>query len=335
MKILHLPMEVAGQVGEIVRELRRQGCQAVAYNWRHNYLQYGHQVLHSDAYEMINSFETAIEYFDIFHYHTGYTLFRDKSDIRLLAEAGKPIVMHHRGNDVRMASRAVQGRYGVNPYVYTGDSQPEDQIKRNLEYFARYVSTVLVQDDELYDYVVDYYPEVHILPRVYDVSKIMPPSPANLAKRPLVVHAPTSRAFKGSDVIEKTVRGLQRELEFDYVLVEKRSMAETREIFQAADIVIDQVLCGMYGNVSVEAMANGKTVLCYVRPDIVARLPAGLPIVNANPDTLYDSLKRVIENPEQRLELGKRGNEYVRLYHDSAQIIHRLINIYQQLMTQK
>ncbi|GFR37632.1 hypothetical protein PRECH8_09280 [Insulibacter thermoxylanivorax] len=31
-------------------------------------------------------------------------------------------------------------------------------------------------------------------------------------------------------------------------------MAEAKAIMQAADIVIDQILCGMYGNVSIEAM---------------------------------------------------------------------------------
>lgn len=330
MRVLHLPLEVAGQVGEMCRELRRQGCHAVGYNWRHNYLQYDHKLLHSDAYEMINTLDTALNYFDIFHYHTGYTLFKDKSDIRIAAEAGKAVVMHHRGNDVRIASKAVRGKHGYNPYVYTGDSQPEEQIIRNLQYFAKYVSAVLVQDYELYDYVIDYYDEVHILPRLYDISKLTPPKQAG-KERPLVVHAPTSRSFKGTDQIERIAAKLQQELNFDFVIIEKKAMAEAKAIMQAADIVIDQILCGMYGNVSIEAMAMGKPVICYIRPDIAARLPKGLPIISANPDTLYDELKHLLLQPELRLELGRYGNQYVREHHDSTKIIKQLIEIYQKI----
>lgn len=332
MKVLHLPLEVAGQVGEICKQLRAQGVTAVGYNWRHNYLQYGHQILHSDAYEMINTLETASEYFDLFHYHTGYTLFQDKADIRMLAETGKPIVMHHRGNDVRLASRAVNGKFGHNPHVYTGDSQPEEQIIRNLELYADLVSAAIVQDIELYDYVVDYYPEVHILPRVFDMTRMITPPRPNRRRKPLVVHAPTSRAFKGSEFIEQTVAQLQREMSFDFLLVEQKSMAETREIFAAADVIIDQILCGMYGNVSVEGMGYGKTVICYIRPDIQAKLPLDLPIVSANPDTLYDVLKQVLNDPEHRWKLGKQGNAYVRKVHDSKKVVRQLVRIYQTIL---
>lgn len=335
MKVLHLPMEIAGQVGLICRELRQSGVEAVAYNWRDNYLQYPHEVQYSDAYEMINTLETATQYFDIFHYHTGYTLFKDKSDLQYVHEAGKKIVMHHRGNDVRMASKAVQGKYGFNFYVNTKDSQPEEQIIRNLKIFSRYVSDVIVQDYELYDYVEDYYERVHVLPRLFAAADIRPPRKRSQAHRPLVVHAPTSRAFKGTEYIEGTVQRLKREINFDFRLIEKQSLAATRSMIEEADIVIDQVLCGMYGNVSVEGMGKGKPVICYIRPDIAKRLPKSLPIVSANPETLYEALKALLLDAEWREWLGHAGNHFVRHYHDAGKVVKQLIAIYQSLFQEK
>lgn len=335
MKVLHLPMEIAGQVGLICRGLRKNGVEAVGYNWRHNYLQYPHEVLHTDAYEMINTLENAAKYFDIFHYHTGYTLFKDKMDLRYVYEAGKKIVMHHRGNDVRMASLAVNGKYRFNPYVHTEDSQPEEQIIRNLKLFSRYVSDVIVQDYELYDYVEDYYERVHVLPRLFDVAEIKPPVKRAKDHRPLVVHAPTSRAFKGTEYIEKTVQQLKKEINFDFLLIEKQSLATTKTILEEADIVIDQVLCGMYGNVSVEGMGKGKPVICYIRPDIAARMPSSLPIVSANPDTLYAELKALLKDAARREMLGLQGNAFVIEYHDAGKVVTQLMHIYRSILQEK
>ncbi|MCI3926243.1 glycosyltransferase family 1 protein [Paenibacillus sp. TRM 82003] len=331
MRILHLPMEVGGQIGELIQQLRRLGHRAVGYNWRHVYLKYDNSLLHSDAYEMANSFETAIDYFDIFHYHTGYTLFKDKSDIERVIDAGKKVVMHHRGNDVRIPSLAAKGAGYENPYVYTGDSLPEERIKRNLEYFAKHVSTAIVQDYELYDYVSSYYRRIHILPRPINIERIKPPETRIASDRPIVVHAPTSRSFKGTEDIVRVAEQVSKEIPFDFVLLEKLPKETTLAYMGGADIVIDQINCGMYGNVSVEAMALGKSVICYLRPDIQARLPKELPIVSANRDTLYDELKRLVKKADRRKRLGSEGRAFVEKHHDSRIVAKQLVSIYKKL----
>lgn len=331
MRVLHLPLEVAGQIREICSQLTASGVTAVGYNWRNSYFGYDDVVIRTDAYEMANALELAISYFDVFHYHTGYTIFRDKSDIRMALEAGKKVIMHHRGNDVRIPSKARESTGYRNPYVYTGDSQPEAQILGNLAFFSKLLPAAIVQDYELYDFVADYYEKVHVLPRLIDSGSIRPQYEQVHKKVPLVVHAPTSRKFKGTEQILATVTSLRKELPFEFECIELSTKKETMERFRAADIVIDQILCGAYGNVSVEAMALGKPVICYIRPDIQARIPAELPIVSANPDTLYESLMFLIKNPEYRQQAGRQGRAYVEKYHDSAAVIKQLIQIYRSL----
>lgn len=331
MRILHLPMEVGGQIAELCLQLRKLGHQAVGYNWRHNYLKYDQTLLHSDAYEMAKTLNTAIHYFDIFHYHTGYTLYPNKSDIEWIVGAGKKVVMHHRGNDVRFPSKAVKGPNHYNPYVYTGDSLPEDVIAANLAYFARYIDTAIVQDVELYDYVVGYYRHVHILPRPINLERVRPPGRPSKRQRPLVVHAPTSRAFKGTEDIVRIVNQAKRDVPFDFVLLEKMPQTKVLQMMQQADLVIDQINCGMYGNVSVEGMAMSKPVVCYIRPDIASRLPEELPIVSANRDNLYDALIALLRDDSLRQQLGQKGRAYVEAYHDSRQVARQLVEIYASL----
>ncbi|GIQ65511.1 hypothetical protein PACILC2_40790 [Paenibacillus cisolokensis] len=331
MKILHLPLEVGGQIAELCLQLRALGHQAVGYNWRHNYLKYDNTLLHSDAYEMLNTLETAITYFDIFHYHTGYTLFKDKTDIERVIHAGKKVVMHHRGNDVRIPSRAVKGQHYFNPYVYTGDSLPEQQILSNLSYFSKHLNTAIVQDYELYDYAADYYRNVHILPRPINIERIRPQETTAPHDLPIVVHAPTSRAFKGTEDIIRITEKLRREIPFHFILLEKVPRETTLSCMREADIIVDQINCGMYGNVSVEGMALGKTVVCYLRPDIKARLPKEIPIVSANRDTLYDELKRLLLDEDLRRRLGKQGRLYAEAWHDAKVVAKQLISIYETL----
>ncbi len=255
----------------------------------------------------------------------------------MIRDAGKGIIMHHRGNDVRSHSRARSWNGYHNPYVNTESSFPEEEIDRNLKFFAKHVTAAIVQDYELYPYVADYYAaegkKVYVLPRLFIPSSVTLPKPVlQKTDLPLIVHAPTHREFKGTDFIIKAVEKLAQEVPLRFKLVEGMSHGEAMTLYKEADIVIDQVLCGAYGNLSVEAMALGKAVICYIRPDLEAKFPADLPIVSCNPDTLYDGLKQLVLHPEVREQRGQQGIAYVKNHHDANQVISQLIAIYEEVL---
>ncbi|MDT9723437.1 glycosyltransferase family 1 protein [Xylanibacillus composti] len=329
MKVLHLPLEVGNQVSELCVQLRLLGVQAAGLNWRKsNYIGSGPAIVASDAYEMANALEHLFSIYDILHYHTGYTIYPDKSDVALALHAGKKAVMHHRGNDVRHPEAARRR----NPYVYTGSSLPASQIIDQLRYFSKHLSTAIVQDYELYDYVSDYYKQVHILPRLIDTSIVKPAvRRQERGGRPLVVHAPTSREFKGTEVVQRVVHSLQKEIPFDFVLLERMRQKEVWQMIAQADLVIDQVLCGAYGNISVEAMACEVPVVCFIRPDIYARMNPKPPIASAHPGQLYDQLKELVKDGERRRRLGKEGRAYVQHVHEASKVARQLTGIYQSL----
>jgi glycosyltransferase involved in cell wall biosynthesis len=335
-KIIHVPLEIAGQVGLICEFLRKHGYESVGFNYFPNYLNYK-QIINTDAYELAKLLDPAIKYFDLFHFHNSYTFIDDYRDIEMIASVGKKMIMHHRGNDVRARSWALQGEDYTNPYVDADESFPDDLIEKNLNYFSDRMACAIVQDYELYKYVYRFYnkkgKKVHVLPRLIDTSWFFPSLEVK-NQRPLIVHAPTNRKFKGTDSIESVIETLQKEIPFDYKRVEQLSHQQALELYKQADLVIDQILCGAYGNLSVEAMALGKPVICYIRPDLMDLYPKNLPIVSANPDTLYDVLKNILRDREQRIHLGRMGRIYVEEYHEASKVVHQLIQIYEEVLKQ-
>ncbi len=330
-RVLHAPIEIAGQVGIMCRFLRQKGIPTVGYNHFQTYLNYHNGLIETDAFELQKIFEYALNYFEIFHFNYSYTFFEDHWDLPIIYDQGKKIIMHHRGGDVRFSNRARAFKNYLNPYVNTDSSFPDEMIDLNLRKFSRYVSAAIVQDYELYHYVSDYYTKVFVLPRLIDLRNKIAQYPSTQQRIPTIVHAPTDRDFKGSDVIERVIGQIKTRFPLNYLLIQNSSHEETIRHYETADIVIDQILCGAFGNVSVEAMAMGKPVVAYVREDLIPTYPGNLPIVSANPDTLESRLIELIKEPELRQELGRQGRKYVETYHSAPVVIEQLIEIYRQV----
>lgn len=337
LKVVHAPLEIAGQVGMICQFLKKYNVEAVGYNYFPNYLKYTN-VIDTDSYELAKIVEDLIKHYDLFHFHNGYTFFEDFRDIEVIREHDKPIIMHHRGNDVRSRKRSRAWNGYENPYVNAESSLPDEEIDRNLRYFASRVTAAIVQDHELLSYVEDYYAaegkKVYILPRLFDVHRRQPVyvKKETADRKILIVHAPTQRDFKGTEYINQAMEKLQAELPVRYQLVEHMPHADAWNMYEQADIIIDQVLCGAYGNLSVEGMALGKPVVCYIRPDLMDKYPPDLPIVSANPDTIYDEVKTLVQDPERRYQLGRKGRAYVEDYHSAESVIKQLLTIYQEVL---
>jgi glycosyltransferase involved in cell wall biosynthesis len=152
-------------------------------------------------------------------------------------------------------------------------------------------------------------------------------------ERPLVVHAPSDRQLKGSDFVIKAVETLREEgLQFDFKLIEDMPNHEALEQYRAADIIIDQLLIGWYGVVSIEAMAMGKTVIAYVRDDLTGYFKDGIPLVNANPETITDVLRTTIKDGELRREFGSRGRAFVEQMHDSRAVSAAAVKFYKKMI---
>jgi glycosyltransferase involved in cell wall biosynthesis len=80
-------------------------------------------------------------------------------------------------------------------------------------------------------------------------------------------------------------------------------------------------------------MSLGKPVLCYLNERFAPVHPewAECPIVNTNPETIADNLRRLASDPELRAELSRRGPRYAEKYHSLRAVGAKLDAIYREL----
>lgn len=327
MRVLHGPTEISGQMGILCEGLLNKGYKASGYNWFNNYIKYNSTVLNSDAYELAKLVNVIDKQFDIVHFHNGNTLLPNFADLPMLNTKGVKMIMHHWGNDVRTIKKVKE----LNPYPLPNSYLTDDQIHKNLCYISKFVPTAIVQDYETYHYVKDYYKEVHILPLACNVDKLNQVLPNALNEVPNIVPAPTNIDFKGSLYVESSIDRLEGKAKFTYQRIQGVPHSTALQLYRNADIVIDQLLCGTYGMLSVEAMAMGKVVVAFIREDVQNHLPGHLPIVNANPDTLYGVLLDLLQDQERLTQIGQASRKYVLDYHNASTVVSHLCNIYRQL----
>ena len=324
MRICQGSIEIAGQMGIVSGELKKRGHIATGYNKFQSYLGYKDHLINTTAKELEKQAEHIINFYDIFHFHYASSLKADYKDLPIIQSKGKKMFMHHWGNDIRFHDMARTS----NPYVYTGDSPSNKTIHDRLTIISKYVDEAIVQDYEVLPYAAPYYKKVHVIPIAIDISRFIPHYPELRKKRPLILHAPTNPAFKGTVFIEDAIKQLKKKYDFEYRRIEKMSNTEVISLYKQADIIVDQILCGSHGLLSVESMALGKPVITYIRPDLQDSFPADLPIVNGNPDNVKEKIAMLLDSPEMRRELGIKGRIYAQQHHAKEVVTDKLVQLY-------
>lgn len=335
LRILHIPGDPAGQVGILVRAQRWLGYHTYSCVFSEDWS--GRKQDQSLHFEQISNkyhrqflrlqfFINNVWKYDLFHFHAGGTFLPLNCDLPFLKALGKKMVMHYWGSEIRRKSIAERN----NKFVRVKDPN-EEGILAKIKRVAKYIDTAIVADYELHEYVCEHFEKVVIIRQAIELQEYNPAIPSMYKNKPVIVHAPTHMGFKGTEYIIAAIDRLKREHDLEFCSVQEMTHQQAKGIYQDADIIVDQILGGAHGAFAVEAMALGKPVLCYIREDLIDTYPKELPIVSANPDTIYPQLKILIENPSLRHELGLKGREYVEKYHDSRQIARQLIELYETL----
>ena len=238
---------------------------------------------------------------DVFHFYFGWTLVPRKLQWPILKATKRKSVLHFLGSDIRGKTPAELG------YARGAD--------------ARIVGS--------YD-ALRWVPDAHVVPPGLDLRDYTVAAPEN-RPRPIVLHAPSSRRRKGTEHVVEACEGLDVELD----IVEGLRHDEARLRYERADIVVDQLNAGWYGIFALEAMALGKPVISYLRPEAVqeteAATGAEVPIVPVTKETLRDRIAELAASAERRRQVGAASRAYVEQVHDADKGADRLIEIYNAL----
>lgn len=276
---------------------------------------------------------------DLIHWYMGETVLPNGLDLRLVQLLRKPGIVEFWGSDIRIP----EIESACNPYYASLGPDYEyrkiesyGQSRQRQERFAGAGFQGLIPCKAMLAWV-----QRDLFPRVFSTqSRVVlsdyqytPPDPTQ--KRPVIVHSPTAPVCKGTAAVLKAIESLRVRADFDFRLIHKMARRAALDGVREADIYLDQFVLGGYGLASVEAMALGKPVVCYISRSGQSTYPADLPIVNANQENLADVLQELIRDGHRRQELGRRGREYVEKYHDAIKIAHDLVGIYREVIEQK
>ncbi len=311
LRVVHCPVNTAGVPWQNVEALRRNGVDA-------KLVVFERYRLHPEADWSLDreggfirrqlaqwrAFLQLLPKTDVFHFYFGLTLIPKSFQFPILRLFRKKSVLHFLGSDIR----------GRSPEELSYSGSADAQIVGSYD-------------------AIRWVPDAYVVPPGIDLREFRPVDPSG-RERPLVVHAPSNRARKGTEHVIAACR----ELDVDLEIVEGLHHTEARRRYERADIVVDQLNAGWYGLFAIEAMALGKPVVTSLHADAVARTESAfgvqMPLVHATKETLVDALRPLVESPTERARIGAESRAYVEHVHDGDRNAERLIEIYQEVSSE-
>ena len=344
MKILHLPTSTAGFASGLSFVEQRKGYHSDVMIRDNN--KYSYRVSHklnssNNSYllKLWNQFKAFLKIrkeYDVYHFNYGTSLldfyFIGLPLLDFPFYKGKKIITFN-GSDARGWAFPI---YKDSTAQFLDDAYKSDrliQIKRFFHF------TKFRKIESIADHIFAVNPDLlrflpkgstflpYLISNWYSIHRI----PFILNKKIKIVHSPTNRKLKGSDFIIKAINKLCSEFSnVEFVLVENLKHEDALEVYKTADIVIDQVLIGWYGGFGVEVMKMGKPLAVFIREEDLKYLPNQMAqdlkesIINIDAFNIYESLKKILLNPDLLLEKSKKGHAYVNKWHD-PEYVHKLV----------
>ena len=309
LRVVHCPVNTAGVPWTNVLALRRRGIDAslVVFNRyalhpeADRSLELGTGFVRRQA-EQWRALASLLPRTDVFHFMFGLTLVPQSLQYPILRAFRKRSVMHYLGSDIR----------GKTP----------EQLASGKKAGAEVVGS--------WD-AIQWVPEAMVIPPGIDLARISPVPPKE-RRRPVVVHAPSSRRRKGTEHVLAACEGLDVELRIVEGLRHDEALAHYRE----ADIVVDQLNAGWYGILAIECLGLGKPVLTFLHDEAKRRTEEAygteVPLVGVTAETLRPRLGELVEaGPTEWRRLGEASRAYVEQVHDVERVADALVDLYEGL----
>ncbi len=260
--------------------------------------------------------------YDAFIFMSGDSLLTDYRDFKIYRFFKKKTMMLYLGCDVQQPEMTFRSDIPYSAchnctqqYKDFVECVPEEKIfrTRKAENASSFIVSHLAFSDVLKREYIDIVQPINIEDFPAD-------TPANNREVPVILHAPSNFGYKGTKYLIEAVDKLKKEFDFEFRLVNNVSINNLYKEIADADLIVDQLIQGWFGMLPLEAMMYKKPVVCYVRDDVLKRLPEDFPIINANPSNIYNVLKELLQNRSNWKAIGEAGRLYVQKYHNAKEI---------------
>ncbi len=353
MRILHAPFEVASNMFMTAKAQRERGHDVTSLELGTSLFCNGDIMLHTRGPKGVRSSaqreriwsEFAKEHFfsyDIYHFYYLSTFYADHSDLEMLRKAGKQIVMTCCGSDFVNHSEEMMQHFVDRAQRKESPKPPmmrPEQYER-VAFMDRYVHAFVANSSR-----IDHLPRLALMKRT-QCGWVVPVDVAWWDQRVsevsmedkdpnkvYLLHAPSNRLKKGTEFILPVFERLKKEgYPIEIILVECVHPSQVHHYYAKADIVVDQLLLGNYGEFAIQMMALGKPVVLRFEPYMRVHHGYQPPVVHADLTNLYETLVRLIENKEERETIGRESRAYVQHNHDYKQIGQDLLELYDDLL---
>lgn len=353
MRSLHLLSNTSSLINTTVGGLRAIGEEAYGLVYQRNWAQSNGadlcEVIQEQPrtkrlarhYQKIRTATRAIRYMrdvDVVHWYNGYAAW-SSLDLIVARRMGKRGVVEFLGGDIRnseIVSRlspeyALAWKSGGYEYPEETPEHSRKVQKRFLDYGVKSVLIHPQLECNLIDGWEQKFSEIRV--RVdLDEFPVAPPTKDNA--NPLIVHMTTAPVCKGTAQVEQILETLKTSgLKFRYQRIEGMGRPEVKQWLSKCDLYLDNFVLGEGLPVgAIEAMAMGKPVISYSRPDVAPmwrREPATY--VNSSLTDLAAVVADLLPDKARRDEIGRRARAYVEEVHDARVQAKNLAQIYQRI----
>ena len=287
----------------------------------------------------IRTIQKMIKKADVLHYVWGHAV-KGGLDLKWAFRQNKAIVIEWVGSDIRNP----EVLSGINKYYKKVLNNGYEYKKTELSNYRNIiqkkfsdVKAIPVACAEMRLWIdKKMFPKTILLYQRINVKDFIPLYPDVKNQKPLLLHSPSAKYAKGSNIIIPIIEDLKKQYDFEFILLHDVTRETVLDLMQKADIFIDQIILGGYGMATMEAMSLGKPVMAYILPEVFeAGLSQECPIVNSNPDNFKEQLILLLESSQLRHEIGKRSRAFVEKFHDADKIALQLMDIYSKALEEK
>lgn len=348
MKILISGMNTAGFIFNFGRGLSELGHEVTTATFSNNQF-YDHKFsftfdqntfvrqYSNNSLTPSKEFFSFIEKFDLFIFISGLTLLPGMHDLPILRKLGKKIIIRNTGSCTRFIyPSSLAWNHAGAPFNMSIEElqeliRPSRDWRTPSSYtyglvYAYHLAPKLYKEcmSTLYADVIancSAHSSLGFSPffaavNTFDPDGCSPLIPAR--SKPVIVHAPSREAFKGTSVIEACLDELRGEgLDFEYIRPLKIPSKQLQKILRLADIVIDQLACGGHGILANESMACGCAVLGGNSAQM-SPIPFHRPVIPIDRNNLKEQIRRVVLDIPFRVRVAEAGIEYVNRVHRPA-----------------
>ncbi len=350
MRVLHLPQNIASLSSHSVRGLREAGVAASSLMISSTPAQSsrGLKLVSQPTNRRVDRrlakwnwfvrFLAASMRTDVIHWYYGRSVMWRGLDLAWIAALHKPALVEWMGSDIRIpevefANNPYYARAYQSGYEYAATETMENSRRAQAQ-FAR-ARFAFGADRGLFQYIQQDINQKHYwMPRRIILEDYEPAYPALIRTAPLVLHFPTAPVAKGASAVKRSVEIAQSMYPFEFRLVQGLPHDQAMMLMEQADIILDQFVLGDYGMATLEAMAYGKPVICYIKKPLADLYGLDLPVVNATQETLAESLLSLLQDANRRQELGRLGRVYVEQNADMQVVAPRMLEVYRDVILQ-